>query len=156
MVPSDHRITMRRDLPSRHRGSRCGGAVAFGRHLAGWRPPLHAAALATGLPLAALQQTAATYGLATGLPLAVAPWAASPCGLAAGDSPLRAGHSRLCPRGCCHYGLPPLVGGLAMAGRPLARGALVAADRPTRGLAVAMPDYPLQGLPSLRKRSKNA
>ncbi|RRT31466.1 hypothetical protein B296_00059070, partial [Ensete ventricosum] len=91
----------------------------------------------------------------TGLPLAVASWTASPCGLAAGDSPLQAGHSRSCPRGCCHYGWPPLVGGLAVAGRPLARGALVAAGRPTRGLAVAMPGYPLQGLPSLRKCSKN-
>ncbi|RWV90838.1 hypothetical protein GW17_00046931 [Ensete ventricosum] len=135
---------MRRDLPPRYRGShynlyalaapfhvitnnqspcgrrcylraapRAGAAPADGRSCL--RPPMQAAAQAAGLPLVALQR------------------AAAPCGRAVGSSPLRAGRSRSCLRGCCHYGWPPLAG----------------------GLAVAMPGCPLQGLPSLRKRSKN-
>ncbi|RWW79665.1 hypothetical protein BHE74_00012042 [Ensete ventricosum] len=65
------------------------GTAAFGRHLAGWRSLLSAAALASGSP----GRGAAPCGLAAGsrhlrpsrgrLPLAGASWAAGPCNLAA-------------------------------------------------------------------------
>ncbi|RWV87062.1 hypothetical protein GW17_00050982 [Ensete ventricosum] len=108
-----------------------GGAAAFGRHVTCWWPLLPTAALAA--PASGHPGRGVTpCGLAAGsshlrpgcgrLPLAVTPWATGPYGLAAGVNPLRAGRSRSCPWGCCHYGWPPLAGGQAAIGCPFIGG----------------------------------
>ncbi|RWV82909.1 hypothetical protein GW17_00055549 [Ensete ventricosum] len=118
---------MRRDLPSRHRGSCC-------NHHA---PPSFT--LTTSSPSLPLRRRRLPFAVgsrpAKGRPplrLALPPLLGA--GLSAGGSPLRAGRSRSCPRVADHYGLlplratahcrgpsrsrPPLASSQAMAGRP--------------------------------------
>ncbi|RZS19090.1 hypothetical protein BHM03_00051438 [Ensete ventricosum] len=109
-VPSNHCITMRRDLPPRHRVSHCNLHAPRGRIILfskGCPSPLFAP-LCT---VVAAAPTQAAWLVASG-PLAAAPlqarhgqpphvaWslAIAPCSLAASGSPLPAGHSWSCPR----------------------------------------------------------